>query len=74
MKAFLEHDGSGLLYEQGGQQVSNSRKMLTFPAKENPDNFPEARYSETAHTVSRLDPRLIARLSSRPPGIFQSGE
>ncbi len=74
MKAFLEHDESGLLYQQDGQWVPNPREALAFPTKEDADAFRETRNIEVAHPVSRLDPNLMTRLLSRPPGIYQSGE
>ena len=74
MKAFIEHDESGLLYQQEGQWVRNANEALAFPTKEDADTFRRMRQIEVAHTVFRLDPGLIARLSSRVPGIFQSGE
>ncbi len=74
MKAFIEHDQSGLLYQGEGQWVPNSQEALAFPTKEDAEDFRKLSGIETSHTVSRLDPALIARLSARPPGIFQSGE
>ena len=74
MKAFIEHDHSGLLYQKGGQWVIDAQQALAFASVEDAETFREARCIELAHIVYRLDPHLMARLSSRPPGIYQSGE
>jgi hypothetical protein len=74
MKAFIEHDQSGLFYQRDGQWVPNPQQALAFPTKEDADNFRQTCHIEAAHAVSRLDPNLIARLLTRPPGIYQSGE
>ena len=74
MKAFLEHDESGLLYQQDGRWVAHAHEALAFPTREDAEAFRQTRQIEVAHTVSRLDPGLMTRLLARPPGIFQSGE
>ena len=74
MKAFIEHDQSGSLFQGEGQWAPNSQEALAFPAKEHAEDFRKLSGDETPHAVSRLDPILLARLSARPPGIFQAGE
>ncbi|HEY0552107.1 MAG TPA: hypothetical protein VGF13_21075 [Verrucomicrobiae bacterium] len=74
MKVFIEHDESGLLYQEEDRWVQNPNEALAFRTKEDADAFREMRRIEVAHAVFRLDPGLIARLSSRVPGIYQSGE
>ena len=73
MKAFLEHDERGPLCQPEDQSVGNLNEAA-FPTKVAADAFGETRQIEIAHAVSRLDPIVVARLSSRVPGIYQSGE
>ena len=74
MKAFIEHEQGGLFYQHGGQWVPNPIEALAFSTTKDAEDFRKSSHIETAHTVSRLDPALIARSLARPPGIYQSGE
>ena len=72
MKAFIEHDESGLLSEQA---VRNPNETLAFPTtREDSDPAREGRLIKLAEAASYFEPSLIARLSSRVPGAYQSGE
>jgi hypothetical protein len=74
MKAFLQHDDSGLFYEVTGGWVSEPHRALAFLNAEAAEQFRRAQQIQGVHAVLRLDPQLLARLSSRVPGSFQVGE
>lgn len=73
MKAFLQHDVSGLFY--GDQKwVSDLALAHPFSTVEEAEAFRRAEQLGLVHAVSRLDPELVARFSGRPPGEYQAGE
>ena len=74
MKAFLQHDDSGLLYGDGGAWVGNPHLALSFSSTADAERFRERQRIETAHAVARLDPALVSRLTARAPGAYQMGE
>lgn len=73
MKAFLQHDESGLFYHERGwvRSVSDARAFTTV---EEAERYRENRKVSTAHAVGRIDPALIARFLTKPPGRYQAGE
>ena len=74
MKAFLQHDDSGLFYEVTGGWVTEPHHALSFINAEDAERFRNAQRIPSAHAVLRIDPQLLARMSSRAPGAFQMGE
>ena len=74
MKAFLQHDDSGLFYEVTGEWVPEPHRALAFSNAEAAEKFRHTQQISSVHTVLRIDPQLLARLSSRPPGAYQMGE
>ena len=74
MKAFLEHDDSGLFYGASGAWVKNHQQALSFATTADAEQFRKRQRIETAHAVSRLDPVLVSRLTARAPGAYQMGE
>ena len=74
MKAFLQHDQNGLFYQEGGQWVANPRQALAFPSVADAEEFRQHRGVNPSHTVSRIDPALLARFTARAPGAYQMGE
>jgi hypothetical protein len=73
MKAFLQHDESGLFYRSGGEWVPNTEQALAFLSAHEAEQFRRAREIRPARAVLRIDPALLARVS-RAPGLFQMGE
>jgi len=74
MKAFLEHNESGLLYGQSGDWVPETGRALSFASTADAEEFREAENLQGVHTIKRLDPKLVAQLLSRAPGAYQLGE
>ena len=74
MKAFLQHDDSGLFYGASGVWVGNPHLALSFSTTADAEQFRERQRIKTAHAVSRLDPALMSRLIARAPGAYQVGE
>lgn len=74
MKAFLQRDDNGLFYEESGSWVDSPRNALAFATRAEAERFQEQREVQGSHVVTRLDPALVARLSSRAPGAYQAGE
>ncbi len=74
MKAFLQHDDSGLFYQDGGTWVHEPQSARAFVSAADAERFQRVEEIRRAHTVLRLDPILVTRLSSRAPGAYQMGE
>ena len=74
MKAFLQHDDSGLFYSVSGDWVGHPQHALSFTSTADAEQFREREQIEPAHAVARLDPALISRLTVRAPGAYQMGE
>jgi hypothetical protein len=74
MKAFLEQEQSGLLYQQGGEWVRGTEQALAFANALEAEKFRVARHIEAAHAVTRLEPSLASRYQLRAPGAYQVGE
>jgi hypothetical protein len=73
MKAFLQHDQSGLLYQRDNTWVMEPQQALAFGNAEEAERFRRELHIDTAHAVLRIDPALYAR-SPRAPGAYQLGE
>jgi len=73
MKAFLQHDESGLLYQQDGGWVRDPQQALAFLSTSEAEQFRQAQQIHPAHAVLRIDPALLTR-ATRAPGVFQFGE
>ncbi len=74
MKAFLQHDASGLFYGADDRWVESTHEALAFSTLREAELFCATLHGQKVHTVSRLDPNLIARFSTRAPGTYQVGE
>jgi hypothetical protein len=74
MKAFLQHDDSGLFYQNDGGWVHDPQEALSFNNAAAAEEFRNTQDIRTAHAVMRIDPSLLTRMSQRAPGIYQSGE
>ena len=74
MKAFLQHDDSGLFYRNRGEWVKNPAQARAFPSPAEAEAFRKAQQLTESHAVSRFDPSLLARFHSRAPGTYQAGE
>lgn len=74
MKAFLQHDDSGLFYQQDGGWVLEPQGALAFVTAADAERFRHSQRIQSAHAVMRIDPQLFMRLSTRPPGGYQVGE
>jgi hypothetical protein len=73
MKAFLQHDESGLLYQRDGTWVRDPQQALAFMNTSEAEQFKQAREICPAHAVLRIDPALLTR-AGRAPGGYQVGE
>jgi hypothetical protein len=73
MKAFLQHDESGLFYRHGGEWVPDPVQALAFPNAKDAEQFLHTKEIRPAHAVLRIDPALLTR-SARAPGVYQMGE
>lgn len=73
MKAFLQHEENGLFYQSGGTWVQETERALAFLSAHEAEQFRQARAIRPAHTVMRIDPSLLSRVS-RAPGVYQRGE
>ena len=73
MKAFLQHDESGLFYRHGGEWVTEPHQALAFSNAKDAEQFRHAQEIQPAHAVLRIDPALLTR-SLRAPGVYQMGE
>ena len=73
MKAFLQHDESGLFYRSGGEWVQDTEQALAFLSAREAEQFQQVRAIRPAHAVLRIDPALLTRVT-RAPGLFQMGE
>jgi hypothetical protein len=74
MKAFLEHDRNGLLYGRGSECVPVTEQALDFANSGEAEEFRKMEHLRDVHPVTRMDPKLMARLSCRAPGAYQVGE
>ena len=74
MKAFLQHDDSGLFYDETGAWVGNPQQALSFSNTADAELFRKRQDIGAAHAVSRIDPALVLRLTARAPGGYQIGE
>ena len=74
MKAFLQHDDSGLFYGERGVWVGHPREALSFSTKEDAEHFCKRERIGPVHAVARIDPALMTRLNFRAPGAYQVGE
>lgn len=73
MKAFLQHDESGLLYRDGHEWVHNPEQAKAFFTASEAEQFQRAAQIHPAHPVLRIDPALLTRVA-RAPGVYQFGE
>ena len=73
MKAFLQHDDSGMFYGED-TWVSELKEARAFGSVEEAEHFRMHTRIAPAHTVGRLDPDLVARFMTRAPGQYQIGE
>jgi hypothetical protein len=73
MKAFLQHDESGLFYRSGGGWVQHTEQALAFLSAHEAEQFQRVREIRPAHAVLRIDPALLTRVL-RAPGQYQMGE
>ena len=73
MKAFLQHDESGLLYQCNGEWGSDPRHALAFLSANEAEQYRHSQHIQPAHAVLRIDPALLTR-SVRAPGAYQRGE
>jgi hypothetical protein len=73
MKAFLQHDESGLFYRHGGEWVLDPVEALAFSNAKDAEHFLHSEEIRPAHAVLRIDPALLTR-RSRAPGAYQIGE
>ena len=74
MKAFLQHDSSGLFYRAEDQWVESPADALAFSTEGEAEKFRDVQRASPSHPVSRIDPAIYARLSQRAPGVYQVGE
>jgi hypothetical protein len=74
MKAFLQHDDSGLFYDVTGGWVPEPQRALAFTNTEDAERFRNSERIPSVHAVLRIDPQLLERMSSHPPGVYQMGE
>ena len=74
MKAFLQHDDNGLFYRDRGEWVKNPAQALAFRNPAEAEAFRKKQQLVESHAVSRIDPSILARFQSRPPGAYQPGE
>jgi hypothetical protein len=74
MKAFLQHDSSGLFYRGENQWVESTAEALAFGNEREAESFLEQQRPGPSHPVSRIDPAIYARLTQRAPGVYQVGE
>ena len=73
MKAFLQHDESGLFYRHGGEWVTEPHEALAFRNAQDAEHYLHTEEIRPAHAVLRIDPALLTR-STRAPGAYQIGE
>jgi hypothetical protein len=74
MKAFLQHDDSGLFYGVRGDWVGHPQEALSFTTTADAEKFCRREQIGPAHAVARLDPALLTRFTTRAPGAYQMGE
>ncbi len=74
MNAYLQHNTSGLYYQDDEHWVENAREARSFTSVRDAEAFCATLHLVEVHTVSRLDPIMIARFALRAPGIYQAGE
>jgi hypothetical protein len=74
MKAFLQHNDSGLFYQANGKWGRNPQEALEFGNTDDAERFREAQNIPAVHTVLRIDPMLLTRMAARAPGVYQVGE
>jgi hypothetical protein len=74
MKAFLQHDSSGLFYRSNDQWVESPADALAFTNEREAESFRDKQAAGPSHPVSRIDPAIYARLTQRAPGVYQIGE
>jgi hypothetical protein len=74
MKAFLQHDVTGLYFQDNNHWVTKTEEALAFRTEQEATEFRDASQAVPSHPVSRLDPALLARLAARAPGGYQVGE
>ena len=74
MKAYLQHDGSGLFYRNHDEWVNDLAQALAFLSSAEAEAFRENQRIDDSHTVWRIDPLLVTRFQVRAPGAYQRGE
>lgn len=74
MKAFLQHDVTGLFYRGDDVWVKNTAEALAFSTEQEAAQFRDTSQAGPSHPVRRLDPMLLSRLATRAPGVYQVGE
>jgi hypothetical protein len=74
MKTFLQHNVSGLFYQEGGRWVESPRQALAFTSIDDAEAFRQGTGVRHSHTVTRIDPTLLGRFTARAPGAYQMGE
>lgn len=74
MKAFLQHNESGLYLKPDGEWGRDPETALEFRNTADAENFRAAQNIPAVHPVLRIDPVLLTRMSARAPGAYQMGE
>jgi hypothetical protein len=74
MKAFLQHNNSGLYYQANGEWGHDLQCALEFGSAADAERFRATQEIPAVHPVLRIDPNLLARMSARAPGVYQVGE
>jgi hypothetical protein len=74
MKAFLQHDVTGMFYQGDDRWVKSPAEARAFATEQDAAKFRDAAHAEPSHPVKRLDPMLLVRLATRAPGVYQVGE
>jgi hypothetical protein len=74
MKAFLQHNDSGLYYQADGEWGCDLEFALEFGNAADAERFCAAQNIPAVHPVLRIDPKLLTRMSARAPGVYQVGE
>ena len=73
MKAFLQHNDSGLYYQANGEWAHDLQCALEFNNAADAEHFCAVQ-NMPAMPVLRIDPVLLTRMSARAPGVYQFGE
>jgi NADH pyrophosphatase NudC (nudix superfamily) len=72
MKTLLQHNQTRSCNQGDSEWVSDSTHAQSSLNPSNVEWFP--RTEPVSAMVTRLDPGLLARFSSRAPGLYQAGE